>query len=119
MVAGIAAARRHPSFSVGIIEKMDYPGKKVAAAGNGRCNLSNVNSPEWERTSAFFASMGLVTRVDEEGRVYPYSEDGRDVVACLIHEAERLGIEIITRRQVSNIERVFDAEAGEIGRAHV
>ena len=36
MVAGIAAARKNPSLSVVIVEKMEAPGKKVAAAGNGR-----------------------------------------------------------------------------------
>ena len=110
MVAGIAAARKNPSLSVVIIEKMETPGKKVAAAGNGRCNLSNVKSPEWEKTSAFFSSLGLLTRVDSDGRVYPHSEDGRDVANCLIAEAESLGIEILTRRQVSEIEKVDDAE---------
>lgn len=105
LVSGIMAARLNPSFSVAIIEKMEEPGKKVAAAGNGRCNLSNVKSPDWEKTSAFFSSIGLMTRTDHEGRIYPYSEDGRDVVKTLASEAERLGVEIITRRDVSEIEK--------------
>jgi len=104
LVAGIVAARKAPSFSVGIIEKMETPGKKVAAAGNGRCNLSNVKSSEWQKTEAFFSSIGLLTRIDEEGRIYPYSEDGKDVVGCLLREAFKLGVEIITRRQVTGIE---------------
>ena len=109
MVAGIAAARKNPSLSVVIVEKMESTGKKVAAAGNGRCNLSNVKSPDWEKTSAFFSSLGLITRIDEEGRVYPHSEDGRDVAACLFNEAESLRIKIITRQQVSKIDRTEDA----------
>ncbi len=116
MVAGIAAARKNPSLSVVIVEKMEAPGKKVAAAGNGRCNLSNIKSPEWEKTSAFFSSLGLLTRVDSEGRVYPHSEDGRDVARCLLAEAESLGIEILTRRQVSAIEKVDDAEGDAVFR---
>lgn len=105
LVASIKAAQQNPSFSVAIIEKMEEPGKKVAASGNGRCNLSNIKSPDWEKTSAFFSSLGLITRVDNDGRVYPYSEDGRDVVSCLVYEAKRLGVEIITRRAVTEIEK--------------
>lgn len=105
LVASIKAAQQNPSFSVAIIEKMEEPGKKVAASGNGRCNLSNIKSPDWEKTSAFFSDLGLITRVDNDGRVYPYSEDGRDVVRCLVAEAKRLGVEIITRRAVAEIEK--------------
>ena len=113
LVAAIAAARKHPSFSVGIIEKMEAPGKKVAAAGNGRCNLSNVKSTDWEKTAAFFSSVGLLTRIDEEGKVYPYSEDGRDVVGCLVREALKLGVEIVTRRQVTGIEHSANDKGSE------
>lgn len=103
LTAAITAMRRNPSLSVIVIEKMDVPGKKIAAAGNGRCNLSNTECSDWEKTAAFFSSIGLITRVDEEGRIYPYSEDGRDVVNALINEAERLGVEIIIRRSVTEI----------------
>ena len=108
LVASIVAARRNPSFSVAIIEKMDEPGKKVAAAGNGRCNLSNLEAEGWEEVSAFFSSIGLITRADNEGRVYPHSEDGRDVVRCLVNEATRLGVEILTRRYVEEITKEAD-----------
>ena len=110
MVAGIAAARKNPSLSVVIVEKMEAVGKKVAAAGNGRCNLSNIKAPEWEKTSAFFSSCGLLTRIDSEGRVYPHSEDGRDVANCLESEAKSLGVEIMTRRQVSAVERASNKD---------
>ena len=105
LVAGIMAARENPSLSVVIVEKMEEPGKKVAAAGNGRCNLSNTSSPDWERTASFFSSIGLLTRIDDEGKVYPYSEDGRDVVGCLVREVLKLGAEIMPRRQVANIDQ--------------
>ena len=105
LVAAIKAVDTHPGLSVAIIEKMDAPGKKVAAAGNGRCNLSNVDSPDWERTQGFFSSIGLYTRTDEAGRIYPYSEDGRDVVKVLTRACEERGVEIICRRSVTKVEK--------------
>ena len=104
MVAAIKAKETNPEASLVILEKLPELGHKVAASGNGRCNLSNIESPEWEKTSAFFSSIGLVTRTDSEGRVYPYSEDGRDVVFLLKRTCLKLGVDIICRREAKNVE---------------
>ena len=103
LVAAIKAKATMPEASVVVLEKMDEPGKKVAASGNGRCNLSNLESEDWEKTSAFFSSIGLMTRVDSQGRIYPYSEDGKDVVRILLRECRDKGISIITHREVSEL----------------
>lgn len=103
LVAAIKAAITNPEVSVVVVEKMEVPGKKVAASGNGRCNLSNIESSDWENTLAFFSSIGLFTRTDEEGRVYPYSEDGRDVVRILTKACSDRGVEIICRRSVTDV----------------
>lgn len=108
LVAAIKAKEVAPEKSVLIIEKLDSPGHKVAASGNGRCNLSNVRCGDWEKTSAFFSTLGLLTRVDEAGRIYPYSEDGRDVVRTLVDAAEELGVEIMVRREVKSVRREED-----------
>ena len=103
LIAAIKAADTNPEASIVVLEKLEEVGRKVAASGNGRCNLSNIESPDWEKTSLFFSSIGLFTRVDSEGRVYPYSEDGRDVVATLKNACEKRGVEIITGREVVEI----------------
>ena len=41
---------------------------------------------------AWFEQLGLYTRTDEAGRVYPYSNQAADVLALLEHRAEQLGI---------------------------
>lgn len=103
LAAAIEASRTCPSLSVIILEKLQEVGAKVSASGNGKCNLSNMASPDWEKTSSFFSSLGLLTRSDSEGRIYPYSEDGRDVTDCLKREAEIRGVEILRRRQVTEV----------------
>ena len=107
MVAAIKAHDVNSEASIVVLEKLSQPGSKVAASGNGRCNLSNIQSPEWEKTSAFFSSIGLFTRIDSEGRIYPYSEDGRDVVSILKKACENRGIIILTRREVTSIRSIY------------
>lgn len=103
LVAAIKAAQTNPEASIVILEKLPEVGHKVAAAGNGRCNLSNVECPDWPRTSAFFSELGLFTRIDSEGRIYPYSEDGRDVVSILKRGCTKFGVDILTRREVKGL----------------
>ena len=87
-----------------VLEKKELPGRKLSATGNGKCNLSNLKCPDCTETLKIFSDMGLMTRTDSEGRVYPYSEDARDVTEILVREAERYGAEIRTRSEVRGIE---------------
>lgn len=88
--SGLAAcaALAKSGIRVVLIEKSDRVGRKIMAAGNGRCNLSNADmNPEYygdaapfvsavyqatppEEVSAFFSSLGLMISV-EDGRIYP------------------------------------------------
>lgn len=90
-----------------ILERLGRVGKKLLVTGNGRCNLSNENAaaesfmgdaaliaPVLERfgdAKEFFASMGLYTRADSEGRVYPMSNAASAVLDALRLECARLG----------------------------
>lgn len=98
--AGLACAaevtKLVPGISVFIVEKNDVPGRKILSTGNGRCNLSNVKCPEHEAVLRFFDSIGVVTRTDEEGRIYPYSEDAKDVAGALTDAAVNGEAEIVT-----------------------
>ncbi len=98
--AGLACAaevtKLVPGISVFIVEKNDMPGRKILSTGNGRCNLSNVKCPEHEAVLRFFDSIGVVTRTDEEGRIYPYSEDAKDVAGAMTDAAVNGGAEIVT-----------------------
>ena len=81
---------------------------KLAATGNGRCNLSNsavsparYNAPIFvapalqafgpAETAAFFASLGIPVR-EKDGRLYPYGNNSGCVVNAFVAAAERLGI---------------------------
>lgn len=98
--AGLAcaaeAARLVPGISVFIVEKNEILGRKILSTGNGRCNLSNMKCPGHEAVLRFFDRIGVITRTDPEGRIYPYSEDARDVAGALTEAVVSSGADVMT-----------------------
>ncbi|MBR5064621.1 MAG: aminoacetone oxidase family FAD-binding enzyme [Oscillospiraceae bacterium] len=120
MAAAIQAAKDCPGVKIILLERADRPGKKLLTTGNGRCNLSNRDidiscyNHAAERFSqvldsygddtAFFRSLGLITREDAEGRVYPLSGQASSVLDVLRFAASSSGAEIICSADVTGIE---------------
>lgn len=113
MMAAIAAAMVLPGREIVLLEKNGELGKKLLATGNGRCNLSHrdcrysdygpggsltvrqiFSKMNVVDTTALFEEIGLMTRDDEEGRRYPYSEQASTVRDLLEQEIRFLGIEV-------------------------
>lgn len=105
LAAAITAGRENPDKSILIIEKKETVGKKLAATGNGKCNLTNTNCENMKEILDFFDTVGIYTRVDEEGRVYPYCSQARDVVYALNKAAESTGVKTVTDTTVEKIEK--------------
>ncbi len=80
LAAAVTAARISPEVSICILEKKDALGKKIYATGNGRCNLSNESCDSMPQILDFFASMGIITVSDRQGRIYPASGHAADIV---------------------------------------
>lgn len=93
MVCAVTAASR--GKSVVIIEKNQALGKKICATGNGRCNISNSNCENAAKVLAFFNSLGLVTKTENEGRIYPASNQAADVVFLLEKRLNALGVQVM------------------------
>lgn len=67
--AGLAAANAlDPRLRICLIDKNEIPGRKILAAGGGRCNLTNAVCSRHQETLDFFRGLGLETAADEEGR---------------------------------------------------
>ena len=105
-----------------IYEAKDRVGKKILATGNGRCNMLNMgataddySSPSFVRavlsrysaeyTRHFFEDIGLYTRQDEEGRVYPLSNQATSVLDVLRAECERLGVKTICEGEITSLRK--------------
>ena len=122
LAAGLAAAQSAPRAQVVVLERSPRPGKKLLATGNGRCNLSNtgiapacyftadpkalaplLNAVNTAAPLEWFRALGLYTRTDEAGRVYPYSNQAADVLALLEGHMARLGVEVRTGCTVNTL----------------
>lgn len=107
--SGLACAIRlkqnNAKARVIILERLQAPGRKILATGNGRCNITNKNAENFNEASAFFSSIGLMLREDEDGRIYPYSQKAETVLEILLEACNNLGIEIITGCRVTGIKK--------------
>lgn len=100
MAAGIAGK----NADVLVLEKNDRVGRKLAITGKGRCNVTNSadisefieNTPGNGRflysafysftnddTINFFNKLGVETKVERGGRVFPVSDSAKDIVNAL------------------------------------
>ena len=114
--AGLAAAcaAAQPGRRVVLLEKQSRVGRKLLATGNGRCNLTRLGAKPSdyfgargaaatalrlcppEDVLAFFDELGLPAAPDEEGRVYPLSNQAASVLDALRLSAAERGCEIRT-----------------------
>ena len=122
LAAAIEAKRTAPKKSVAVFEHLPRVGKKILATGNGRCNLGNLNADTHAYTNRsfarhalteynaeslidFFESMGLFTRADGEGRLYPLSNTAASVLDALRFECEKLGVEFFCDYKVNQLKK--------------
>lgn len=105
MAAAISAKEANPRLRVLILEKKNQLGKKILASGNGKCNLSHVSCGGCQQTLEFFRHLGLITRTDAAGRIYPYTEEARAVRDALDQRIRALGVEVILDGEAAIVER--------------
>ena len=123
MAAALAAAE-NPNVQVLLRERQARVGRKLAATGNGRCNLSNIHAGEGgyhgddpafsrfaigrfdpEETLEWFRALGLYTVTEPSGKVYPYSDQANSVVDVLRFALDRPNIELVTDFEVTRFRR--------------
>jgi len=126
MLAGIVAARN--GANVSIYERMNRVGKKLLATGNGRCNLTNVGLNEdnlkcihssnekfasnilkkftVEETINFFEILGIAHKVENDGKVFPMSDQASSVLDVLRYELDKLGVDIICDTEIDKIKKL-------------
>ena len=113
MMAAIASARN--DNNVTLIEKTSSLGNKVKITGKGRCNITFdgdiedfenniINNNKFmyssfmgfsnKDTVEYFNSLGLKTKVERGGRIFPQSDKAEDVVNVLIKELNKYNVEI-------------------------
>lgn len=115
-IAAICAKRMNKRASVCILEKNRDILRKVAASGNGRCNISNSRTKYSREIQDFFASVGVFFAEEDEGRLYPYNRSSQAVIDALKIQLEKNNVDIFTKAEVSSVEKGFTvrSSAGDI-----
>ena len=122
MMAAITAAAN--GGEVLLLEKNEKLGKKLFITGKGRCNITNaadtedlfsaiVSNPKFLYSSFysftnsqvidFFEGLGVKTKIERGGRVFPASDHSSDVIRALEREMEQLGVEIYLQAEVKEL----------------
>ena len=122
LMCAVSIKRNNPDISVTVFERNPRVGKKILATGNGRCNLSNVGISENnyrnfsfasyalnefspESNISFFNSLGLFTKTDLCGRVYPLSNKAESVLDSLRNAIRIYDIEVVTDTVIERTEK--------------
>lgn len=132
MMAAVTAARN--GKKVLLIEKNEKLGRKLFITGKGRCNITNsadiedlfsavVSNPKFlyssfysltnDQVIDFFEDLGVKTKVERGGRVFPESDHSSDVIRALEQEMKRLGVEVCLKSEVKEI-LIEDENAGGV-----
>ncbi|MBN1512207.1 MAG: NAD(P)/FAD-dependent oxidoreductase [Phycisphaerae bacterium] len=124
LTTAIFAARRRSEAAVVLLDGARKLGAKILASGGGRCNVTNVRvtpadfcggSPNTVRrvldafpvdqTVAFFREIGVTLHEEEDGKLFPDSNDAHTVLDALLAEARARGVRIVHPARVTDIVR--------------
>lgn len=110
--------------SVLLIDKKDKLGRKLQISGGGRCNVTNRVSHEeliahlpgngkflysafntFDNFSiiAYFEQLGVALKEEDHGRMFPVSDNAKDVVNALKTKLEENKVEIRTNNKVASL----------------
>ena len=130
IIGGGAAGMMAAAFAakngnrVEVFEKNEKLGKKLFITGKGRCNITNAadledffsavtSNPKFlysafysftnEQVISFFEELGVKTKVERGGRVFPVSDHSSDVIQALKSKMERLGVKINLNAEVKEL----------------
>ena len=123
----IEAAQSKKGYRVLILEKTSKLLSKVKVSGGGRCNVTHhcfeatplsKHYPRGQRalkslfqkfqakdTVAWFQNHGVELKAEEDGRMFPVTNNSQTIIDCFLREAERLNIEIKISQEVTHIEK--------------
>lgn len=127
MMAAATINEQSPETEVFLIEKNDGLGKKVIISGGGRCNvttgitdlkivtkkyprgekflISSMHGFSPEDVRAWFEAHGVSLKCEDDLRVFPVSNDGRDVVRAFEEIFSATNTKILKKYSAQGIEQ--------------
>ncbi len=124
LMASIQAGER--GLKVLLLEKGEKAGRKILISGGGRCNITNnkyleikdflQNYPRGSKflwglltkfshidTINWFESRNLKTKTEDDGRVFPITDNSADVLNTLLKACSQAKVEILYKQNVKNL----------------
>lgn len=124
--AAITCAQANSSKKVILLEKNRQLLSKVRISGGGRCNVTHAcfdsaqliqNYPRGHQalrgpfsrfqplnTIEWFKSRGVELKVEEDGRMFPITDNSETIIECLMKAAKQVGVDICTECGVESIQ---------------
>jgi predicted Rossmann fold flavoprotein len=126
--AAIACAEANRACRVTLYEATAHPLAKVKISGGGRCNVTHAcfdprelakryprggrelvgAFTRWQPrdTVAWFESRGVKLKTEEDGRMFPVTDNSQTIVDCLMDAAGKAGVEVRMQCGVKRVARV-------------
>ncbi|MEQ8423601.1 MAG: aminoacetone oxidase family FAD-binding enzyme, partial [Cyclobacteriaceae bacterium] len=126
----INIASINPELSIAILEKSSKLLTKVRISGGGRCNVTHhcyeptplsKHYPRGQKelkklfrvfqasdVVKWFESKGVELKIEKDGRMFPTSDNSETIMNCFLAEANRLGIQIATKCEITAVHKIPD-----------
>ncbi|MFY0605278.1 MAG: NAD(P)/FAD-dependent oxidoreductase [Cyclobacteriaceae bacterium] len=123
--SAINIAEKNPKAEVTILEKTSKLLTKVSISGGGRCNVTNGRTRPSELVQFYprgqkklhplfshfstndmvkwLNAKGVETKVEDDLRVFPSTNNSQTIIDCFVNEAFRLGVKIKKKQSVKAI----------------
>lgn len=123
----ITCAQHYPQHRVLLLEKTRQVLSKVRISGGGRCNVTHScfdpallvkNYPRGNKelrgpfsrfqpldTIQWFESRGVVLKTEEDGRMFPATDQSETIINCLLNEAKHVGVELLLEHGIQSIQQ--------------
>ena len=115
----------NPKLNILILERGKEGLQKVKISGGGRCNVTHgqfipseltINYPRGEKellgpfhqfmtgdTMKWFEDRGIKLKIEQDGRVFPVSNNSQTIIDCFLSEVKRLNIKVLYNHTVKSI----------------
>lgn len=134
----INLAAKNPQHKIVVLEKSQNLLSKVKVSGGGRCNVTHACFEPKELvkyyprgnkeligpfhqfqpgdTIAWFSDKGIELKIEEDGRMFPTTDNSQTIIDCFLAEINKYSIEIKFHSKVENItkeEDLFEVDLGD------
>ena len=124
LATAIFARRQAPQLRVICLDGATRIGAKILVSGGSRCNVTNREVTERDfwggpsrvvrgvlraypaaKAAAFFSELGVPLHEEEDGKLFPDSNESRDVLNALLEALRGAGADLHTGERVTDIRR--------------